>query len=65
MSAAQKFLNGDFCSVSSAPACSVTGKKNIRRGKPNLLPPSERFQCSDFSQPSAVFRCLRSEPALP
>jgi len=28
-----------------------------------MTPPHPQSRCSDFSQPSAVFHCLRSEPA--
>lgn len=36
MSAAEKFLKGGFCSVSSAPACSIIIKETQTAGKPNL-----------------------------
>ena len=36
MSAAEKFLKGGFCSVSSAPACSIFIEETLSAGKPNL-----------------------------
>ena len=68
--AVKKILNVfDFCSVESAPACSIPRKKSIRQGKPNLSwkqrwlaiphPPSSHSRAASALRASAApFMCL-------